>query len=136
MDELRTYLYELENQGLVKIWDDREIMAGAQWKNEIRKALLSAEMAVLLVTQDFIASPFIRSEELPPLVKAAKSADVKLFWIAFSSCTFEGTVIEEFNAVNSPEKPIDMFEGAYRNKEYKEIYKKIKAGIGGKRLMK
>lgn len=134
--ELRRFLNDLDKQDLIKIWDDREIMAGDQWQNEIREALLSAKAAVLLVTQDFLVSPFISSVELPQLVEAAKSENVKLFWIAVSASTVEETAISMFQALNAPGNPLKKLTPAKRDDEYLKIRSRIKAAIGGKRLIK
>jgi TIR domain len=134
--ELRTHLYDLDKQNLIKIWDDGEIKPGDQWQHEIREALLSAKAAVLLVTKNFLASDFINSVELPPLVKAAKSDNVKLLWIAVGTSYVKETIISMFQALNSPEKPLDNFKPPKRDKEYIKIRSLIKAAIGGKRLMK
>jgi hypothetical protein len=134
--ELRKFLHDLDKQDLIKIWDDREIMPGDQWHTEIRDALLSAKAAVLLVTQDFLVSPFISSVELPPLVEAAKSDNVKLFWIAVGASTVKETVISMFQALNSPERPLKKLTPAKREDEYLKIRSRITAAIGGRRLMK
>jgi len=126
LGELMPYLRQLDKNNVIKTWNDQQIEAGAQWNNIIREALFSAEAAVLLVTQNFLDSAFINSEELPELVKAAKSHKAKLFWIPFGSCTFEDTVLEAFHAVISPEPPLEGLEEPDRNKKYKEIYKTIK----------
>lgn len=72
LERLRKFLTPLENQGLVRIWDDSKIQAGSDWQAEIRKALESAKAAVFLVTQDFLNSPFIQAHEIPPLLESAR----------------------------------------------------------------
>ena len=126
LGELRKFLDPLEKKDLVKIWDDRDIMAGDQWLEEIRNSLSSAKMAVLLVTQDFLTSDFICEKELPQLLQAAKSDGVKIFWIAVSASTVEDTDISEFQAVNNPAEPLDGLSVPKRKKELLEIYRKIK----------
>jgi hypothetical protein len=49
----------------LKIWSDHEIPMGATWREEIEKALEWAQIAVLLVSSDFLASSFIEKNELP-----------------------------------------------------------------------
>jgi hypothetical protein len=42
------------------------------WREEIKKALASAQVALLMVSADFLASDFVTREELPELFHAAK----------------------------------------------------------------
>ncbi len=131
LSELRKWLKPLEKNDLIKIWDDREIMAGDRWAEEIRTSLSSAKAAVLLVTQDFLASDFISQQELPQLLQAAKSDGVEILWIAVSASTVEDTEISKFQAVNNPTEPLDGLSAPEQKKEFLQIYKKIKQVIEG-----
>jgi len=57
----------------IKFWDDSEISPGADWKLEIKKAISTTKVAILLVTTDFLGSEFIGTDEIPPLLEAAKN---------------------------------------------------------------
>ncbi len=131
LSELRKWLKPLEKSDLVKIWDDREIMVGDQWLEEIRNSLSSAKAAVLLVTQDFLTSDFISKQELPQLLQAAKSDGVEIFWVAVSASTVEDTDISKFQAVNNPAEPLDGLSAPEQKKEFLQIYRKIKQAIEG-----
>src|SRR5262249_30270338 len=87
LDKLKQVLQPLEERGLIRVWDDTEIRPGSEWLAEIRKALESARVAVFLVTQNFLDSPFIKERELPTLVEAARNRGCLIFWIAVSSST-------------------------------------------------
>ncbi|MCP4662157.1 MAG: toll/interleukin-1 receptor domain-containing protein, partial [bacterium] len=47
------------------LWDDRRIAAGDEWRPQIEAALDNADLAVLLITADFLISDFIRRTEVP-----------------------------------------------------------------------
>ncbi len=53
---------------MYQFWDDSKILAGEDWKNEIRKALDKCDLGLLLVSPAFLGSKFIQDEELPKLV--------------------------------------------------------------------
>jgi hypothetical protein len=126
LDMLRKWLKPLEKSGLLEFWDDTKIKPGSDWRQEIKDAMNSARLAVLLVSQNFLASEFIPEEELSPILQSVKNEGVSILWIAVSESTYEDTGIEKFQAVNDPRMPLDTLPPHELNKQLKEIFKKIK----------
>ena len=62
MRELEAQLGTLVQQGFIKIWHDRKIIGGAEWKQEINKHLNSAHIILLLVSANFIGSEYSHIE--------------------------------------------------------------------------
>jgi len=52
----------------LEVWVDRQIATGREWRPEIAAAIERADAALLLVSPDFLGSPFIVDHELPALV--------------------------------------------------------------------
>jgi len=97
----------LEKTGLIDVWDDTRIKPGSNWRQEIRAALAAAKAAVLLVSADFLASEFITTNELPPVLAAAKEEGSLILPVIVSPCLFTNIKeLEQFQAVNSPERPL------------------------------
>jgi formylglycine-generating enzyme required for sulfatase activity len=53
----------------LEVWNDRRIAPGADWRPEIERAMERAVAAVLLISADFLTSPFILGNEIPYLLK-------------------------------------------------------------------
>ncbi|MEH1859039.1 MAG: TIR domain-containing protein [Nostoc sp.] len=64
-DSLATHLSNLEWQKVITSWHDRKIVAGTTWDSEIRFQLDSADIILLLISPDFIASSYCREVEIP-----------------------------------------------------------------------
>ena len=59
MERLKKQLGVLERQGLLDVWVDTELKAGEEWHNRLHQEMLSAKVAVLLVSADFLTSDFV-----------------------------------------------------------------------------
>jgi len=63
-NELETHLKLMQRQRLIEAWHDRLIEAGDEWKNKIDEKLEHAEIILLLVSADFIASDYCYEKEM------------------------------------------------------------------------
>jgi hypothetical protein len=104
---LCVHLRPLEREHKIEIWDDTKIKPGTKWREEIRKALAAAKVAVLLVSADFLASDFIATDELPPLLSAAEKDGAVILPIILSPSRFTRiTSLAQFQTLNNPSKPL------------------------------
>jgi hypothetical protein len=97
----------LERQGALELWDDSRIALGSDWRQEIRRALANSKVAVLFVSAQFLASDFIASDELPPLLAKAANGGTLIVPIIVDHCRFEETTgLSRFQAANDPRQPL------------------------------
>jgi formylglycine-generating enzyme required for sulfatase activity len=107
LTRLRVHLKPLERDYEVDVWDDTKIRPSSNWREEIKGAIMSARVAVLLVSADFLASEFIDANELPPLLKAAEQGGTAILPVILSPSWFAKTEgLSKFQAVNSPSQPL------------------------------
>jgi serine/threonine protein kinase len=123
--KLRSFLVPLERMG-IPIWDDTQIKPGNLWRNEIKKALGSAKVALLLVSSDFLASDFINDQELPTLLKAAQNDGALILQVVLRPVMLEGTTLYEYQAVNSASNPLSGVDKNKREEVFVEIARLIK----------
>ena len=117
LDRLRRHLKPLVREGNLDCWDDTHIRPGDDWKQEIRNALDSAQVAVLLISADFFASDFIDETELPPLLAAAQAEGARILPVIISASRFKRVPeLARFQAVNSPDRPLDEMPRAEQEK--------------------
>lgn len=126
LNKLRMFLRPLEARGLINVWDDSEIKPGSKWLEEIEGALDHSNVAVLLVTQRFIDSPFIKNKELPHILDKAEKKGCQIFWIAVGSSTVDDTEIKKYEAANNPDEPLNTLPPPQQDKVLKEIYDRMK----------
>jgi predicted nucleotide-binding protein len=120
LQTLKTFLSHIASNRF-SIWDDTQIAPGRTWREEIAREIGNASVAVLLVTQDFMASPFITSEEVPALLHAAAKRGVSIIWIPVKPATIDRTLLSAFQAPINPAKPLEARRGAARGNAWIKI---------------
>jgi hypothetical protein len=111
-DELITMLTPLQDQEILKIWQDREIIPGDEWYQSIQTAMNECNMALLLISGDFLASRFIRDEELSRLLQRRKEEGLRVVPIIVSDCLWKSVpVLKDLQALPKDGKSIDSCGG-------------------------
>ncbi len=87
LNKLREFLTVLEQQGVLRLWDDRQLEPGRPWHEQILEELESSNAGVLLVSQKFLTSKFIAETELPKLLEGLKERGKRIYWIHVSPST-------------------------------------------------
>lgn len=108
----------MHNDKSFDLWDDTRIKAGDNWKIEIANALKDAGIAILIISTDFLASDFIRNDELPTLLRNAKEHGTRILPLIVRPCLFtKDKNLSEFQAVNSPDKPLSTLTESQQENE-------------------
>ena len=129
LERLQKHLRPLEREGAL-VWADTRIKAGAQWREEIREALAETKVAVLLISADFMASEFIVTNELPPLLKAAEEEGATILPVIISASSFLRTPsLARFQAVNDPEKPLVQLRRGNREKVLDQVARAVEDAL-------
>ena len=88
-DRLLPHLRALEKVDRIVVWDDRKIDAGDQWYPEIKEAMEKANLALCLISPNYLASDFCVKEEVPFLLQRCEKAGMILIPILLKPCTWE-----------------------------------------------
>ncbi|MHC4478858.1 MAG: TIR domain-containing protein [Planctomycetota bacterium] len=88
-DRLLPHLQALEQQGDIVLWDDRKIGTGDDWYPAIKKELDEADVAICLISADFLASDFICKEEIPYLKERRSRDGMLVLPVLVSPCPWK-----------------------------------------------
>src|SRR4051794_27617891 len=93
LDELHNHLGWLENSDQIRVFDDREILAGDDWDARIRTELERAEIILLVVTARFMRSSYCTKIELTGALERRAREGTRIIPIIAEACDWEAMPI-------------------------------------------
>ena len=130
-DRLVKHLAVLAKQGFLDIWDDRRIRAGGNWKEEIHAALERADVALLLISADFLTSEFILNEEVSRLLERRAESGIHVVpAIVFESSWQDVPWLAAMQVRPRDGRTLASFKGDQRNRELVKIAKEVRQLLG------
>jgi hypothetical protein len=124
-DWLVRLLTSLKVYARLDVWADKYIEVGGQWRRDIATALSRSGVGVLLVSDHFLASDFIRNEELPQLLSAADTGEMTLFAIPVSASGYKATPLAQLQFAHPPDEPLDGLRMPKRNAVFARLAEEI-----------
>jgi tetratricopeptide (TPR) repeat protein len=88
-DRVMIHLGVLEKEGILKLWNDRDIETGADWFREIETELSHAKVVVMLITANFLTSGFILGEEVPRILQRRRSEGILVAPVVVEPCAWQ-----------------------------------------------
>jgi internalin A len=98
-DELETHLKLFQRQGLIEPWHDRGIGAGSEWKGEIDENLERADVVLLLVSADFLASDYCYDKEMTRALERHGEGAARIIPIIIRASTWQSAPFGKLQAL-------------------------------------
>ncbi len=124
LDRLQPALAELAVAPDIIVWDERKLRASKLWCQELPRILAESKIALMLVSDLFLESDFIRVAKMPARFAAERAAGLHGGWVLITHCRYESAGLDEALAVNDLDRPFDALNVAQREN--------VAAGIGRK----
>jgi len=105
-DELEKQLSILRWQGLITEWYDRDIQAGTEWEHEINIHLNTAHIILLLISPDFLASPYCYSIEMTRALERHNAGEACVIPIILRPVDWEGAPFSKLQMLPTDAKPV------------------------------
>jgi energy-coupling factor transporter ATP-binding protein EcfA2 len=123
--ELEFYLKKLESENEIDSWYGRRL-TGEEWDGTMHPGLEKSSIILLLVSADFLANNYYKSDEVINAVELHKKGRVHLIPIlAGTTIDLEGMPFENLKALPSNRKPIESREWKNKEEAFKDIFKDI-----------
>ena len=68
----------LQIEGILNVWDDRQIEIGDDWLPSITTAIEQSSVAVLIISSNFLTSEFILGKEVPSLLSRRHAGNLRI----------------------------------------------------------
>src|SRR5689334_18549291 len=88
--KLRNHLSILRRLGVISDWHDRQIIAGKEWESEIDQHLDSADIILLLVSADFLASDYCWGREMKRALERHDRGEARVIPVAIRFVSWQG----------------------------------------------
>ena len=105
-DELAKHLSLLERQKVIAAWYDREIGAGTEWKHSIEQRLNSAQVILLLISADFLASDFCWGVELRRAMERHEAGEARVIPVILRPVDWRSAQFGQLQALPKNALPI------------------------------
>ena len=123
-NKLANHLSILERQGVISSWHDRLIPAGNKWADEIDEQLNTAQIILLLVSSDFIASDYCYGIEMKRALERHEAGEAQVIPIILRSVDWEGAPFAKLNALPKDAKPITSWDN--QDDAFKDVTQSIR----------
>jgi TIR domain len=124
-NKLEKHLALLARLGLVETWSDRQILPGQQWDDKIRKQLAEADIVLLLVSANFIASDYSYYREMMPALERMDSGPQVVIPIVLSPVDWSAAPFSKVQALPPNGQPVTT----WTNQD--EAWAQVAKGIRG-----
>lgn len=104
--KLEMQLSLLKQQGHITNWHDRKIDAGQEWANKINEHLNTADIILLLVSPDFLASDYCYSTEMKRALERHENGEARVIPIILRPVDWENAPFSGLQALPQDGKPV------------------------------
>jgi hypothetical protein len=104
--ELMKHLSLLVREVLIAPWHDRSIGPGDDWESAIDENLQAADIILLLVSADFMASDYIDGKELSRALERHDAGEARVVPVILRPADWESAPFGRLQAVPTDARPI------------------------------
>ena len=95
-DRLQKKLTVMALEGYFTVWEDRQLKPSDKWQPAIECELAQFNVAVTLISDDFLTSDFICNEEVPYLLHRQEQENVRIIPLILKPCTWQDMILPIF----------------------------------------
>jgi hypothetical protein len=126
LNKIKVPLRFLEINYSFNIWDDTKIKVSKDWNKEIEDSIKRCKVAIMLVSNNFLATEFILKKEIPDLLVGAEREGARIFNIILDHNVFKMTELSRYQSLNNPETPLSHLSEEEQQKLLVRLAEEVK----------
>ena len=124
-DELENHLKLLQRQHVIDTWHDRKIMSGTEWGKAIDENLEAADIILLLISADFLASDYCWDIEIQRAMQRHEEKSAVVIPVLLRPCDTGNTDFMKLQGLPKNFKPVTTWTN--QDEAFTDIAKGIRA---------
>ena len=117
-NQMEPHLKLMQRQGLIETWHDRRIDAGEEWENKIDENLERADIILLLVSADFIASDYCFEKEMTRALERHAKGEARVIPVILRDVNWKNAPFAKLEALPKDGEAVSKWpdrDTAWRN---------------------
>ena len=126
-DQLEIHLAGLRRQGLIDSWHDRRIRAGDDFGTAIDSHIDTADVILLLISPDFIASDYCYEREMKRALERHEGGDARVIPVILRPCDWHDLPFGRLLATPRDGRPITKWPNT--DEAFQDVVRAIKEAL-------
>jgi internalin A len=110
LSQLLKHLSALRQNDKIQSWNDADLLPGEVWDARIRQELAEADIILLLVSADFLATPYIQSVEIKTAMERHDRGEAVVIPVILRPCDWESMPFGALAGLPSKAHPVSTFQ--------------------------
>ena len=127
-NQLEIHLTMLKRQGVISTWHDRRLIAGDSVDQGISQQLEVADIILLLISPDFLASDYCYSVEMTRALERNAAGEARVIPVILRPCDWHHAAFGNLLALPTDGKPVTKWPDT--DEAFLDIAKAIRAAAG------
>lgn len=115
-DQLENHLSVLKNENIIDEWHDRKISPGSNWEDDINRNLDNADVILLLISSNFLASDYCYDVETVTALDMHKNGQAVVIPVIIQPCLWNISKLgkkAKMQVLPNDGKPITTFDNKH-----------------------
>ena len=130
LEELTIHLAALKKSGCIEMWSYRDIEVGKEERQQVSEALEDADVVLMLISADFIASEYCFDVEMARALELEESGGVVVLPILIRECDWESMPFARLYVWPSDTTPIAIMNEHERDREWADLARVLRIMLG------
>jgi hypothetical protein len=126
-DQLEIHLSSLRRQGLIDSWHDRRITAGEEFGTAIDAHIDTADVILLLISPDFIASDYCYEREMKRALERHQRGEARVIPVILRPCDWHDLLFGKLLATPKDGRPITKWPNI--DEAFQDVVSAIKGAL-------